>query len=138
MALLSDRRLARVNRAVVSGRILPFLAFATLFVTAAAGLAVRILAPNDFESIGEAMWWAAQTVTTVGYGDVVPDSTVGRTAAVVVMAFGVTALSLFTAVVTSTVISYQQRRLAEADKQPMAEVLERIERRLEAIESRLP
>jgi voltage-gated potassium channel len=137
MPLLNERRLARLNRAVVSGRILPFLAAATFLITAIAGLAVRILAPDDFESIGEALWWAAQTVTTVGYGDVVPNSAAGRIAAIVVMAFGVAALSLVTAVVTSAVLSYQQRRLSETEEEPLTEVLRRIEQRLEAIERRL-
>ena len=71
MPLLSDRRLERINRAVLSGRIIPYMAFATGLVALGAALTVRLLAHGEFNSFGESVWWAAQTVTTVGYGDVI-------------------------------------------------------------------
>ena len=60
MQLLSERRLDRINRAVVSGRILPYLAFVTLIVTLAAAVAVRVLAHESSTSFGESLWWAAR------------------------------------------------------------------------------
>jgi hypothetical protein len=36
---------------------------------------------KNFPNIGEGLWWAIQTVTTVGYGDVVPTDRLGRLAA---------------------------------------------------------
>jgi voltage-gated potassium channel len=140
MPLLSERRLARLNRAVVSGRILPYLAFVTLVVTIAAALAVRVLAHNEFTSFGESLWWAAQTVTTVGYGDVVPGTAFSKFIAAFVMFFGVATVSLFTAIVTSVVMASSQERLQAASTQeedPLREALERIERRLDEIEKRL-
>jgi voltage-gated potassium channel len=139
MQLLSERRLARIHRAIVSGRILPYLALTTLLITLAAALAVRVLAHGEFETFGESVWWAAQTVTTVGYGDVIPQTAFSKALAVFVMFFGIAAVSLITAIVTSAVMSSSQERLAEAGafKDPYREVLERIERRLDAIESRL-
>ena len=53
MAFLSDRRLERINRAVLSGRIIPYLAFATGLIALAAALAVRLLARGEFNSFGE-------------------------------------------------------------------------------------
>ena len=70
MPLLSERRMERMNREVLSGRIIPYLAFVTGMIALAAALAVRLLAHDEFNSFGESVWWAAQTVTTVGYGDV--------------------------------------------------------------------
>lgn len=138
MQLLSERRLNRINRAVVSGRILPYLAFLTLVVTLGAAVIVRVLAHEEFTSFGESVWWAAQTVTTVGYGDVIPQRTFSKAVAVFVMLFGIAAVSLTTAVVTSAVMSSSQHRLAEAGAvgDPHREVLERIERRLEELEKR--
>jgi voltage-gated potassium channel len=137
--LLSDRRLARINRAVVSGRILPYLAFVTFATTLLAAAAVRIFAHDDFSTFGEAVWWAAQTVTTVGYGDVIPASVFGKVVAVLVMLFGIAAVSLTTAIVTSAVMSSSQARLTESGihEDPHGEILERIDRRLEALEKRL-
>ena len=47
------------------------------------------------------MWWATQTVTTVGYGDVVPDSAGGQLIAVVLMVGGLSFFAVVTGVITS-------------------------------------
>ena len=44
--------------------------------------------PEHFGTIPDAMWWAVATLTTVGYGDVVPLTTLGRIIGGVVMIFG--------------------------------------------------
>src|SRR5262245_34024304 len=56
------------------------IGLATTFVgLALVGAAVmRVADPVTFPSFGLAIWWALQTVTTVGYGDVVPTSVGGR------------------------------------------------------------
>jgi voltage-gated potassium channel len=140
MPLLSERRLQRLNRAVVSGRILPYLAFVTLVVTVASALTVRVLAHNEFTSFGESLWWAAQTVTTVGYGDVIPQTAFSKFVAAFVMFFGVATVSLFTAIVTSVVMASSQERLQAASTQEedtIRDALERIDRRLSELEKRL-
>jgi voltage-gated potassium channel len=143
----SERLLLRMNNAVVSGRILPFLAISIIGITAVAGFAAWILAPNGFDGLDDAMWWAAQTVTTVGYGDVVPDSGWGRLIGIVVMAFGVSAVSFITAVVTSAFLAWHQERLAQdrgqldrptPHERLVRESLDRIEQRLESLERRPP
>jgi len=65
------------------------------------GVVERIVDPDSFPTVWDGMWWATQTVTTVGYGDVVPQQTVGQVIAALLM---VTGLSLF-AVVTGTITS---------------------------------
>ena len=76
-----------------------------------------------------------QTVTTVGYGDVVPTSTGGRIIGVFVMVFGVASVSLITALVTSSFITYQQRRTGgELERyEEIRESLEPIEQRLDSM-----
>ena len=75
-------------------------------------------------------------MTTVGYGDVVPESSGGRFLGVFVMVFGVASVSLITALVTSSFITYQQRRTGgELERyQELQDALERIEQRLDAID----
>jgi voltage-gated potassium channel len=137
VAFLSDRRIERMHRAVLSGRIIPYLACVTGLITLLAAVAVRLLARGEFTSFGESVWWAAQTVTTVGYGDVIPTTAFSKVVAVFVMFFGIATLSLTTAVITSAVMSASQRRLAEVHGDPYLEAFERLEKRLDAIEQKL-
>jgi polar amino acid transport system substrate-binding protein len=57
--------------------------------------------------IGSALWFAAVTMTTVGYGDKTPATIAGRIIAVFWMIFGVVLVSAFTATVTSSMSSAQ-------------------------------
>ena len=138
LRMMSDTSLARLNRAVVSGRIIPFLILVMLMVGAAGTAAVEILSPNSFASLGDAAWWAATTVTTIGYGDVVPGTSGGRVIAVFVMFASVATVSFTTAVVTASFVAYQQRRLGPetARHQELVDTLARIEQRLDLIEKR--
>ena len=136
MEIISERTLRRIDRAVENGKIVPFLALATLAIAAVAGVAANVLSPAGFDSLADALWWSAQTVTTVGYGDVVPESTGGRLIGVFVMVFGVASVSLITALVTSSFITYQQKRSGgEVERhQELVEALARLEKRLDALE----
>jgi voltage-gated potassium channel len=63
-----------------------------------------------FKRFGSGIWWAVVTLTTVGYGDVVPKSFGGRLVGVGLMLGGVLTLSLLTATVASVFISRKFRR----------------------------
>ena len=99
---------------------------------------------KDFPSFGLAVWWAIVTLATVGYGDVVPTTVAGRIVGSVVIILGVTFLAFLTATVTSYFVSADQeaakaRELEEreAADQELKELLQRLEERLSAIESKL-
>ena len=132
MQLFSERRIDRMYKAVQTGRILPYMAFVLLSISLLAALAVRIFARGEFTSYGESVWWAAQTVTTVGYGDIIPQTPFSKVVAVIVMIFGVATVSLTTAVITSVVISSMQRTHPAVD--PYGEALQDIAKRLEVLE----
>ena len=125
-----------LNRAVLSGRIVPYLVAFMLATMLLAALVVHLLSPNAFATFGDEMWWAAQTVTTVGYGDVVPATSGGRVIGGIVMFVSVATVSLVTAVVTAGFVAYQQRRLSgETERhEELRDALHRIEGRLEALE----
>jgi voltage-gated potassium channel len=107
----------------------------TTAVTIAGGLLIRLLDRKDFGSIGQGMWWAVQTVTTVGYGDVVPHNAGGRLIGAVVMLTGIAFISLITASVTATLVEQTRDRRHQGGS--VEESLEEISSRLEAIEARL-
>jgi len=48
----------------------------------------------EFATVGDAFWWGIVTLTTVGYGDIVPETTTGRWVAVVIMLTGIAVLGL--------------------------------------------
>lgn len=136
MKLLSEKGLARLNQAVVSGRMIPYLIGLMFLIMGLGAVAVEVLSPNSFDSVGDALWWAATTVTTIGYGDVVPGTSGGRVVAVFVMFASVATISFTTAVVTAMFVAYHQRRLgrdAEHHRE-LLDALNRIEQRLEALE----
>jgi voltage-gated potassium channel len=136
MRLVSDKGIAWLNRAVVSGRIIPYLVAMMLAIMMLAALTVHLLSPKAFASFGDEVWWAAQTVTTVGYGDVVPATSGGRFIGGIVMFASVATVSLVTAVVTAGFVAYQQRRLSgEVERhEELREALARIEKRIEKLE----
>ena len=63
-----------------------------------------------WERFGHGVWWALVTLTTVGYGDVVPHTVSGRAVGVVLMLGGVISLSLLTATVASIFVERKFRR----------------------------
>jgi len=66
-----------------------------VFVAAALMYSVEHAAqPDAFGTIGESLWWAVVTMTTVGYGDVYPVTTVGRILAALIMLLGVGIVAL--------------------------------------------
>jgi voltage-gated potassium channel len=55
----------------------------------------------------DSLWWCVSTVTTVGYGDIVPVSNLGRIVAIFYMFFGISMISLLFFVITNSV--YRRR-----------------------------
>jgi voltage-gated potassium channel len=78
--------------------------------------------------------WAIVTVTTVGYGDVVPETTPGRLVASGLMLVGVSAIPIATSLVVSVFITRmqeKQRAQDAADREAIVRHLERIEQMLD-------
>ena len=131
-------------RAIASRRVFPYLASVTVVLAVGVGVLVRAIAPGDFHSVGEGIWWAIVTLGTVGYGDVVPTSPWGRVVGGFVIIFGVTFLAFLTATVTSMFVSNEQREesvrretLGEERQTELRAAFRRLEERLDAIEARL-
>ena len=87
------------------------IASATLSITLLSGVLMHFIDEKTHPNIGDGLWWAIQTVTTVGYGDLVPESTSGRLVAGLVMVVGIGFLTVITAAITSAFIESARRRL---------------------------
>lgn len=64
----------------------------------------------------DSLWWCVSTVTTVGYGDIVPVSNLGRIVAIFYMFFGISMVSLMFFVITNTFYKRRYGDKAEIEK----------------------
>ncbi len=85
---------------------------ATMFI---AGFMIWLFDRQDFPNMGVALWWALQTVTTVGYGDVTPKTAVGRVIGSFVLVESIAFLTIVTAVITSTFVEQARRQRERAE-----------------------
>ena len=69
---------------------------------------------SQMTTLLDALWWCVATVTTVGYGDVVPVTSLGRIVALVYMFFGITLITTLLAVISNTF--YKKRFEKEESK----------------------
>lgn len=83
---------------------------ATVFAAASMHVVEGALRPKEFGTIPAAMWWAIQTLTTVGYGDVVPVTGLGRIVASITMIVGVGLLALPVGIVATGFVNIIHRR----------------------------
>ena len=117
---------------------------ATAVVVVLAGVAMRVLDHSEYSNVWVGMWWALQTVTTVGYGDVIPAGSTGKVIGGIEMVLGVSFISFLTAGVTSAVIQrsqdkrHEEERVREIeDSQRLVETLGEIRTAITALERRL-
>ena len=130
-------RLARwYERLTLLRAIATIVAVAVILVLIGGALA-RLVEPEVFTSLGLAYWWAITTVTTVGYGDVVPQDPWGRVVGALLMLTGLSLIPTLTSVVVSTLISKRsvaQTRQLEHELAKSTAALSRIEERLARME----
>ena len=103
-----------------------------------AAIVMRIVDSENFPTVGLAMWWAAETFTTVGYGDVVPTTTAGKVVGGLMMVFGIMFLSFLTAAVTTSLIRRDEAAgPAQEDTRAILDGIARLEQRLDQFEAKL-
>jgi voltage-gated potassium channel len=110
-----------------------------VLITILGGTLARLVEPKVFTSWGLGLWWATETVTTVGYGDIVPTSDAGRGVGVALMLVGISFIPVLSSVIVSTLISkrsHLERLDAEDEQQEELTMLRRIEERLAQLEAK--
>lgn len=132
-------RLAPLARRIFSLDGVKYSALLAFLVLIGGGTAFAAIENRDSE--WEGIWWAAQTMTTVGYGDVVPHTAGGRAIGIVVMMIGV---GFGTLVVGAIAERFVMRDVTAADARIESELEAEIEsgdddlkRRLRAVDERL-
>jgi voltage-gated potassium channel len=127
--LLRDSLTARRAAGIIAGF--------TLLITVAGGILERLIDHQEFPTIGRGLWFALQTVTTVGYGDVTPKQADGRFIGAVVMLTGIGFLAVITASATASLIEGSRRRFAAQSERDVTRRLEEVSERLARIEAAL-
>lgn len=70
---------------------------------------------TSFTSFGESLWWAVVTVTTVGYGDVTPQTVMGRFVAAILMVLGIGIFGVLAAAMASVMFDDDEEEDASHD-----------------------
>ena len=133
-----ERRMERFTREPPSVRnAAGVIVLATTFVVVGAGILIRLIDSEEYPDIGIGMWWALQTVTTVGYGDVTPTQLGGRLVGAVVMLQGTAFIAIVTAVITSTFVARATRQVEAARLEDELSDREQIDKRFDELERKL-
>ncbi len=103
------RRRGRFAERITLPRAMAAIVAVTTAFTLLAALAERLVEPETFTGYGKAWWWAVQTVSTVGYGDITPHTTAGRLVATAVMIFGVALVPTATSIVVAILLDRHRR-----------------------------
>lgn len=129
-------RMSKSARKMLSQHKLGGTLAVALVVMVLSGIIVSRIDPS-IGTIWDGIWWAWVTMTTVGYGDVVPHSGAGRLFGALLILFGVVLLSLLTANFAAFFISDDVEKVGQGEAdinlalKDISARLERIERKLE-------
>jgi voltage-gated potassium channel len=108
----------------------------TAIVIFAGAYAVMVLDSGtehaQITNLSDAIWWSISTVTTVGYGDIVPHSTAGRIMGMVLMVIGIGIMTTFISVVSATIV---ETRIKREVKDVKSTLLTEIKNKLDDIDN---
>jgi voltage-gated potassium channel len=130
LRLLRLVRAAKLARRLLSIEGVRAAAMLAVLTVLAGGTAFAAVEKQQDLSAWDGVWWAATTVTTVGYGDISPETTAGRTIAIAVMVVGIGFVALLTAALA-------ERFLAQGIREEVAEVQEEVADDREAAEAEI-
>jgi len=101
---------------------------------------VTMTDPGRYPDFVTALWWSVSTVTTVGYGDVVPGSPAGRLVGTMLMFVGIGSFALLTAVAASAIVVGEvgdEERRIEREEEDIRRGVAAILARFEMMDDRL-
>ncbi|WP_415901439.1 ion channel [Neptuniibacter sp. QD29_5] len=128
-------RVSKDTRDLLSRHNLGITLFICFIILVISGLLISGIDPA-FETPMDGLWWAWVTVTTVGYGDLVPATTEGRIFGSLLILMGLAMFSMLTASFSVFFIEQDERELTQKEERNI-ERIEGLERKLEKIENQL-
>ena len=113
------------------------IAVVWLIAIAIFGVVEHLVEPDTFDTVWLGLWWATQTVTTVGYGDTVPADTAGQAIAAILMVGGLSLFAVITGTITSAFVTRAQARMRAGGDDPLMEKIDQLTAELESIRAEL-
>jgi voltage-gated potassium channel len=128
----------RVQRTGLRPRVAASLvAILWLIAIAIFGVIEHLVDPDSFDTVWLGMWWATQTVTTVGYGDVVPDDATSRIIATILMVGGLSLFGVITGMIASAFVTQASAEQRAHEVDALAGRLDQVSAELSAIRRQL-
>ena len=121
-----DRRMTERLVTLTLRRAVGLIVAVAAVLAIAAAVLERLIDP-EFDTYGQALWFSVTTVTTVGYGDYIPETTAGKLVASALMLTGLGLIPLVTSVVVSILVSQRSRESREQEMHHLSVILERLD-----------
>jgi voltage-gated potassium channel len=124
------------NRARGTLATVSLITFVLIVFSSVVVLSIETAPESNIKTAGDALWWSIATITTVGYGDVYPVTTLGRFVGAAMMISGIAMFGVFTATVASVFINKGEKH-DEVRPEQLLSQLDDISKRLSRIERAL-
>lgn len=100
----------------------------TVFLLVLAGSLMPVLDPQTFDDFSDGAWWALVTLSTVGYGDMVPQTDVARAMGFAFVTLAVVWLALISASTAAFLVGLRMEASTEDEERIEAHILRRLDR----------
>jgi voltage-gated potassium channel len=125
--------ISKTARSILSKNQLGITLLVSLFIIIGSGILIAGIDPA-IDNIWDGFWWAWVTVTTVGYGDIVPSSAPGKIFGGLLILFGLGLFSLITASFSAFLLAKDEEEIIRDEKEELVR-LRRIEERMVKLET---
>ena len=128
LVLITALRLGRRYFRELGRHVFFAIGLMTAFLLVLAGSLMPLLDPETFEDFGDGIWWALVTLSTVGYGDMVPQTEAARSMGLVYVTTAVIWLSLISASIAAFLVGLKMEASSEDEERVDIRILRRLDR----------
>lgn len=140
LRLLRLLRVAKLGRSLFSLDGVKWAALIAFLLVEACGVGLVVVEGSHhhpYLSISDGLWWAMTTVTTIGYGDIAPVTTVGRLIAMFIMIIGLGFVAVLTAAIAQHFIAKQASEAQTASTNDILAAVHEVKADLNTLSERL-
>ncbi|MGM0517257.1 MAG: potassium channel family protein [Pseudomonadota bacterium] len=128
LVLITALRLGRRYFRELGRHVFFAIALMTAFLVVLGGAIMPMLDPANFEGFGDGVWWTLVTLSTVGYGDIVPQTESARLMGLIFVAIAVFWLSLISASIAAFLVGLRMEASTEDEERIETQILRRLDR----------